>query len=609
MKKSNIFSLLSATALMVGLGACSDNYLDVNPTTLVGQPEAVGSVENAQMALNGICNAMQTQYYSTSYNQYNGETYINTWLNDGMSSDVIVGLSVSSFGADNLLMRTTSNAGYVSVFLPWSYSYNLINQANNIIGGIDGATGDEAKRDFIKASALTFRAHGYVKLLQFYAPRWQDSNNGEAYCMVLRTEPGSENLPLATMKQVLDQVYADLDEAIKLYTTTASSVRRDYKWQPDLSVAYGLYARAALIKNDWAKAQQMAHNAREGYSVMSNDDYLSGFCEDNASFMWTQATEASDIYYWSWGSHFAANGVYVQNWGNGANAISMSLVRELDPNDIRLQCFITPDKIGLMNRLNLNRGKVTEAYFWDPELVDAANTVNIATGYYNALKKTEKSKRWGLYNFALNYIVYYCDNIYKGDPANLENEGFYPYYTLDTDGALIIGKNDAEGNSLKGKLVCTPFGAQLKFMSIPPYGLNAFPFMRAAEMYLAEAEAAYHNNDIATAVSCLNAVNQQRVPGFNASSYSGEQLLNQIRLCRRIELWGEGQGWSDWKRWNLDMVHTPWKENDINSGNWETIMGDTIPATPNSKNSYWRYNVPNSESDYNKMIDRSLLPF
>lgn len=607
MNKINIFKTLALAAVCAGMSACSEDYLAVNPTTSVGQVEATATVENAQMALNGICNAMQTQYYNTSYNQYNGESYINTWLNDGMSSDVIVGLSISSFGADNLLMKTLSNQNYVSVMLPWEYAYNLIAQANNILAGIDNAEGDEAQRDFIKAGALTFRAHGYVKLLQFYAPRWEDSNNGEAYCIVLRTEPGTTAIPLSTMGAVLDQIYSDLDEAIDLYIN--SGAKRSYKWQPDLNVAYGIYARAAMIKNDWATAQSMAHNAREGYTVMDNDTYLSGFYETNSDFMWEQATDPSDIYYWSWGSHFAVNGVYVQNWGEGASAISMSLVRELDPKDIRLQCFITPDKIALMNKLGLNKGKVTEAYFWDSELVDASNNLNLATGYYNSLKKTQKSKRWGLYNFALNYIVHYYDNIYKGDQSVLENEGFFPYYTLDSDGALIVDKTDSDGKSLKGKMVVTPFGAQLKFVSIPPYGTSSYPFMRSTEFCLTEAEAAYHAGDLNTARKCLNEVNQMRIPGFDAANYSGDALRDQIRLCRRIELWGEGQGWSDWKRWNLPMVHQAWQENDVNSGNWMVKMEANIPATPMVTNSFWRMNVPSGESDYNTLIDRSLLPF
>lgn len=608
MKKSNIFKLLSSAVLAVGAASCSSDYLDVMPTTSVGRPDIVASTDNAQLAINGICRAMQTQYYNTSYNNYNGESYLNTTLNDASGPDVVNGLAIYMWGKACLNLETTSNQGYVAPNLMWAYCYNLISQANVILNGIDNAEGPEAQRNFIKAEALTFRAFGYTKLLQFYAPRWEDSNNGQEYCVVLRLEPGVDPRPLSTMGETLDQIYKDLDEAITLYKS--SNADRTHKWQPNLNVAQGVYARAALIKNDWAKAQQMAHDARNGYMIMDNNTYLSGFVDDNDDFIWTQSTEPTDIYYWSFGAHNGANGIYTQNWGVGANAISMDLVRELDPTDIRLQCFITPDKIALMNQKGLNKGKVTADYFWDPELVDINNYNNIAVGFFNALNKTPNSRRYGLYNLALNYTVYYCDNIYQGDKAYLDNNGFFPYYTItDGEGATIGDKKADNGKPLKGAMVVTPFGAQLKFMGLPPYGASAYPFLRASEMCLAEAEAAYQAGDIITARKCLDEINKLRIPGFAAANYSGADLLYQIRLSRRIELWGEGHSWTDWKRWNLPIVKHKWIENDVNSGNFTEDMDVVIDPAPSSDNSFWRYNVPTGESDYNNLVDRSLLPF
>lgn len=608
MKKNNIIKALAAVAVTAGLSACSDNYLNTQPTTSYGTEQVTATVENAEAGINGICNAMQTQYGETSFNQYNGETWVNTSCNDTFGPDFIGGLGISMWGSDNVNMVTWGNGGYVVVEMPWNYCYNLISQANVIIKGIDGATGSETRRDFVKAQALTFRAFGYMKLLNWYAPRWVDSNNGSAYCLVLRTEPGTDPVPLSTMAEALDLIYSDLNTAIELFKS--SGEQRKAKWQPDLSVAYGVLARAALIKQDWATAQAAAHNAREGYKIMDNDTYLSGFCYDNDDFMWEQAADETSIYYWSWGSHYATNGIYVQNWGTGAGSISMDLARKLDPNDIRLKCFITPDKIDLMNSLGLNKGKVKEEYFWDAELVDVNNELNLATGFYNSLTKTQKSRRWGLYNFALNYIYYYYNNIYKGDQSILCNEGFWPYYTIVAkDGAQIIGTDNGNGKPQQAHLVVTPFGAQLKFISVPPYGVSNFPFMRASEMCLAEAEAACEAGDLTTARNCLMEINGKRIPGYSCASLGQNELREAIRLSRRIELWGEGQSWSDWKRWNLPLERKAWKENDVNSGNWKKADSAIIPAEPSVENNWWRMNVPNGEKDYNKAVDVSLLPW
>lgn len=69
------------------------------------------------------------------------------------------------------------------------------------------------------------------------------------------------------------------------------------------------------------------------------------------------------------------------------------------------------------------------------------------------------------------------------------------------------------------------------------YGDSYFPWMRATEMLLTEAEAAYMAGDEPTAKSVIEELNSIRIPGYEAPS--GDALLEDIRLSRRIELWGE----------------------------------------------------------------------
>ena len=69
------------------------------------------------------------------------------------------------------------------------FYYNIINQANKVLADIDKAEGTQAERDFIKAQALTFRAHGYSKLLTYFASAGSDSNNGSSYRLVPALTP------------------------------------------------------------------------------------------------------------------------------------------------------------------------------------------------------------------------------------------------------------------------------------------------------------------------------------------------------------------------------------------------------------------------------------
>lgn len=613
MKRNKIYLGLVTAATVSLMPACSSDYLDVAPETSVDSGIVSGTVQGASLAINGICNSMQTQYQGTEYNQYNGESWLNTTICEALGPDYISGLGINMWGSEQIKMGATwDNDNYVLNSVPWSYCYNIINQANTILEGIESAEGDEKQRDFVHAQALTFRAFGYTKLLMYYAPRWENSRNGEYKCAVLRVEGSPVDVPLCTMNDVLNLIYKDLDKAIELYNN-ASEIKREKKWQPDLSVAQGIYARAALIKHDWAKAQQMAHDARQGYSIMDNNTYFAGFFQDNDDFMWEQATEPSDIYYWSWGCHYACNGQYVKSWGIGAGAIDMELFRKLDENDVRRKMFLTPDKAAEMSRfrdpetnrpINKNPGRITEKDFWDPVLVEVTANMNLGFGPINraeaedyASKNDTTTVRYGMYPLAILFSNVYGRYVFTGDFASMMNdEGYTCYYTQEAN-----GKYSIPGGA--GTLAKIPFGAQYKFWANQPFGTSAYPFMRASEMCLVEAEAAYMAGDETTALRCLKEINDVRIPGYSFAG-TGEALLEEIRLCRRIELWGEGHGWTDLKRWNIPLVRKAWVPYDETSGNQLPEVAVEVPVDAHNG---WRMLLPRSEYEYNHGINRDEL--
>ena len=59
--KKYIYLLSIAT---LALSACSKDYLDTNPESQMGTATVISNTQNAEMALNGICKAMTTQYMS-----------------------------------------------------------------------------------------------------------------------------------------------------------------------------------------------------------------------------------------------------------------------------------------------------------------------------------------------------------------------------------------------------------------------------------------------------------------------------------------------------------------------------------------------------------------
>lgn len=603
MKTNKIFKGLSVIVAAGLLTSCSSDYLDLAPETDISNATVTSSVESAALAINGISNAMQTQWgglQSGMSQNANGENLINQFYGEAYGQDAISGIPEMMWG-DQIICGGVSWAqdNYVMNYLPWKYAYTIIQEANLILNGIDDAEGSDEDKAFIKAQALTFRAHGYHRLVQFYAPRWENSDNGNWYCAVKRLDGDNGDAPLMTMNETFDLIYSDLNQAIELYKS--SEGKRALKWHPDLNVAYGILARAALIKHDWATAKEAAHNARQGYEIMSNSTYFAGFLDDNNSTIWTQATEPADIYYFSFGAHYGVNGAYTQSWNYSAGSINIDLYNQLDPNDVRRQMYLTPDKIEV---LGSNPSKTEPIDFWNKDLVqpNGAGFMDLSKGPNS--KNAAINGKWGVYNIAIRYCKHYGENIFNGDYAAMANpqaEGdFYAYYTSSatpSEGAVLIAKGEY------GKLSSLGIGAQFKFWGIPPYGVSSYPFMRAEEMCLIEAEAACELGDEGTAKSCLMEIQGLRIPGYTCDK-SGTALRDEIRLARRIELWGEGFNWFDFKRWNIDIKRRAWVENDPTSGNWTTEFAHDTPADCNNG---WCMLIPYSEFAFNAGIDKNLL--
>ncbi|MDR2042491.1 MAG: RagB/SusD family nutrient uptake outer membrane protein [Tannerella sp.] len=79
-------------------------------------------------------------------------------------------------------------------------------------------------------------------------------------------------------------------------------------------------------------------------------------------------------------------------------------------------------------------------------------------------------------------------------------------------------------------------------------------YMRASEMYLVKAEAEARSGSDAAAQNTLYQLVSKRDPAYVQSARTGDALLEEIRLHRRIELWAEaGHEFYDNKRWHIGV--------------------------------------------------------
>lgn len=94
--------------------------------------------------------------------------------------------------------------------------------------------------------------------------------------------------------------------------------------------------------------------------------------------------------------------------------------------------------------------------------------------------------------------------------------------------------------------------ANLKFVDKTNF-LGDYIYMRKSEMLLNYSEAAFESGDEAGSKTALNNLMESRQVGYSSDQFTGDRLRAEIRLQRRIELWGEGFGLFDIKRWGIGV--------------------------------------------------------
>lgn len=139
--------------------------------------------------------------------------------------------------------------------------------------------------------------------------------------------------------------------------------------------------------------------------------------------------------------------------------------------------------------------------------------------------------------------------------------------------------------------------------------------MRSAEMYLIAAEALAREGELGEAVKPLNTLRNARgLADYNLSGKTQEQLIDDILMERRRELWGEGFGITDILRTQRAVVrealtteeaekkYNCWQQDGTYKeynpeGHWFTSFPDGSRFIPNSV--YYLYAIPEKETNAN----------
>ena len=284
-----------------------------------------------------------------------------------------------------------------------------------------------------------------------------------------------QNLPRATMEQVYKRITDDLDEALRIfeeigYDDTGS--RTDF----DASVAAILRARVALVMEDWGKAVSLADDILAKYTLVSKENYNSGFnrIENVPSLIFGFKMTADNCQTWAtWCSQMDPYmSGYAGMWAE--RPIHSYLYARLNPTDVR-------------------RG-------WWLNKTDNPDPDAATSGYACLL------------------------------PSNLPN-------TL------------ASGVKARSEYV------SVKFRSYNGDWNNTdLIYMRAEEAVFIKAEAEAHSNIAAAKKTLKDYVTTYRDPGYDITAASLDDVVEEIILQKRIEMWMEGAlEWLDRRRLNMPI--------------------------------------------------------
>jgi hypothetical protein len=124
------------------------------------------------------------------------------------------------------------------------------------------------------------------------------------------------------------------------------------------------------------------------------------------------------------------------------------------------------------------------------------------------------------------------------------------------------------------------------------------PYMRAAEMYLIEAEARARQGQNLAAQTALFTLVKNRDASYVQSTSTGATLIAEIMWNRRVEFWGEGFRFTDLKRTNQPMSRV-----GIPNHLAALILVSTIPAG----DVQWQFLFPQDEINTNQALVQNPL--
>lgn len=139
--------------------------------------------------------------------------------------------------------------------LLWANEYRKIFTANLILENIDKVTGDEVRRQRVKADAHFIRGYAYWVLANYYCAPYSSANLNSLGLPLKKTVDYTESLKRATLKQTYDFILADMAEAAKVANDDVDPLRA---WRVSKKAVAAFMSRFYLFTGDYDKSLEQA---------------------------------------------------------------------------------------------------------------------------------------------------------------------------------------------------------------------------------------------------------------------------------------------------------------------------------------------------------------
>jgi hypothetical protein len=375
---------------VLGVSCKKDFITDPKPSDAVSDADVFKSVNGVRAYFSGIYSNMRSQWANLDKTA-GGST--DSWGYNSINlARLNKGIDIINPGGWYQFDYRHENRepAYRRTIFTWGFFYELINQLNVLIDGVNkSATIAAADKKSLEAEARTLRGWLYFELIREFQHTFAKDQNAPG--VPLYTEPtslGNQGKPRGTVKQVFDQINTDIEFGIQNLGTT-----RLVKSDININVAWGMAARIYLEQKRWADAKNAAQKARNGYAL-DPASYPNGYGDLGSTEVIWGFPQATDIGGQS--LYYGTPSSFYEKTGNGYDNlfVSTTLVGTFSNTDVRNTFYLTSANPASQARYSTNK-------FGSP----SADDIQLITGEVVKLKETNFDEALPMIRSAEMYLI------------------------------------------------------------------------------------------------------------------------------------------------------------------------------------------------------------